>query len=166
MNRILSLAGVCLAAVSGLSIVSAAQAQDAPGEPVFSVQRSSSSQVSAAAWAFNAGDYERAERLGRASLRNPARLSAPRRSIAYANWCAALSMTDQHAEAIAACEEAVSLQPANWRAHLNHAGALHRAGQADEARAALAEARRLAPSEDAVIRAAEILDSRSLASAG
>lgn len=164
MKRQITLAAACAAALTSLA-VPAALAQDGTDGSVFAVQRTSSSQVGAAAWAFVRGDYEQAERLGRAVLRNPARLSAPRRSVAYANWCAALSMRDQHESALAACEEAIALRPDNWRAHLNHAGALHRAGHPALAHAAYAEARRLAPSEDAVVRAAAILNSRSLASA-
>ena len=49
------------------------------------------------------------------------------------------------AGAIDGFREAVRLDPANADAHLQLARALERAGAPDEARAAFAEARRLAP---------------------
>lgn len=165
MTHILKTTAAALAVLTSLAALSPAAAQDGAGTAVFAVQRTSTSQVSAAAWAFQRGDFVRAERLARAALSSPARLSPSRRSVAYANWCASLSMTGQHEAALEACNTAVALRPDNWRAHLNQASALHRAGSPASAQAAYAQASALAPGAEEVVRAASQFSSRSLASA-
>ena len=165
MFNLPKLSTVTTAGALALVCFAPATAQSSGDHAVFSVQRTSSSQVRAGAWAFGRGDYEEAERFGRVSLQRPERLSHSRRSIAYANWCAALSMTDAHELALDACEQAIALRPTNWRAHLNHGSALLRSGDRALAQAAYAEARALAPFENDIVRAVAILDSRSLASA-
>tara|TARA_R110002072_G_scaffold5007_4_gene33849 strand:+ start:2810 stop:3310 length:501 start_codon:yes stop_codon:yes gene_type:complete len=158
VSKIAAAAGLSLIAMSFSAPVSA---QEDSAESMFAVQSAASGRVNAGAGAFERGEFDVAERFGRASLERPARLSRPRRSIAYANWCAALSMVEQHDEAIAACEEAIALRPDNWRAHLNLASAQMRAGDTAQAESALAEATRLAPGEPVVSRAAALISSRS-----
>jgi len=165
MFNLPKLSTVVIAGALALVSFAPAPAQSSGDGAVFSVQRTSSGQVSAGAWAFGRGDYEEAERFGRVSLQRPERFSRSRRSIAYANWCAALSMTEEHELALDACEQAIVLRPTNWRAHLNHGSALLRSGDRALAQAAYAQARTLAPTEGEIVRAVAILESRSLASA-
>ena len=116
-----------LGALAALTVVGtfgipAAHAQDAHTAPAFAVQTAADVYIRSGYSAYARGDWKKAVLFSKKSTAKGIKKS--RRSIAYANLCAALAQQNKLADALTACEAAVEMGPTNWRA-LNNRGAVN-----------------------------------------
>lgn len=133
------------AALGAFALTSPALAQDCPGEPVFVSQRTADDDVGAAATRVERGDWRIAAHFAREALDGASTRNA---GAAYVNLCAALA--NQGRDAGEACDQAVALSEAGWKAHTNRGAAHWLAGEIEAARSDFAAAAELAPDEEAV----------------
>lgn len=149
-----------LAAVSTLALAGAPAALAQNATPSFAVQTAADSYIRGGYSAYERGHFRKSAVFSVHATAKGNKKS--RRSIAYANLCAALGQQARLDAALDACNSAVDLAPANWRA-LNNRGVVHylsgdlAAASADFAAAAAApKAGKLAQDNASLARSAKL----------
>ncbi len=108
-----------IAAIALLGVFGAPAAYAETGAPSFAVQNTANSHTRMGYNAYARGDYAKAAVYSTKGTAKSFKKS--RRSIAYANLCASLGQQNTLDAALEACDAAIELSPANWRA-LNNRG--------------------------------------------
>ncbi len=118
-NGLGALAALTLVGTLGIP---AAHAQNADTAPMFAVQTAADSNIRGGYNAYGHKEWKKSAFFNKKGAAKGNKKS--RRSIAYSNLCAALAQQGKLDEALAACNAAVEMAPANWRA-LNNRGAVN-----------------------------------------
>ena len=126
-----------IAAASAFSIIGAGTAL-AGNSPSFAVQSAADTYIRGGYSAYERGAFKKAAVFSRRATAKGNKKT--RRSIAYANLCAALGQQNQLDAALAACDSAIALNAKNWRAYNNRGVVEYRLGQSEKAAADFAAA--------------------------
>lgn len=116
-------------------------------------------QLAAGARALRLGDYEEGIRLTLGGLKAENRRL--NRGRALSNLCAGYAGVEDHEKALAACNEALTLNDLNWRAYNNRALALLGLNRVHEARRDLDAALALNPDAPKLRQTRAFIDARA-----
>ncbi len=107
-------------AIIGMSgTASAGETASADMAPRFAVEQSRKRVVNNGVIAYMKGDYSKAAAFNRDALHQG--LKTSHMTQVYSNQCAVLGVQGLYEEALGACDKALELTPANWRALSNRA---------------------------------------------
>ena len=127
-----------LVAASALAIIGAGAALAANDAPSFAVHSAANTYIRGGYSAYERGEFKKSAVFSRRATAKGNKKS--RRSIAYANLCAALGQQNKLVAALEACDSAIALDPKNWRARNNRGVVEYRLGKSAAAAADFAAA--------------------------